>query len=340
MDSYEEKELISVIIPLYNGEKHIIDCLDSVAKQTYDMLEILVVDDGSKDNGAALVKKYQEKEPRVKLFQKENGGVSSARNLGLQRAEGKYIMFLDCDDTIKKDCCEVLVSLIRKQSCDMAGGSYVFQTVVKGAVVKESELRVPDKNITSMEEFVKTFSVFFDNKIYLSVCGKLYKKAVLDLARICFQDGITIGEDMLFNFKFFENSINVSIVDYIGYEYKVYEDEHSASSNFDKGKYENAAYLYQRGIEFANQLGIEDNLKKTLLKYYLRSCFFQMEKETDINREYMKYIDNDITYGIGQIEANGDKEFMLYKLVCRTKSVNMIKFTVFMRKFARKLARG
>lgn len=339
MSSDEEKELISVIIPLYNGEKHIIECLDSVSKQTYNMIEILVVDDGSDDDGVILVKKYQAQESRLKLFQKKNGGVSSARNLGLQRALGKYVMFLDSDDTMKIDCCEVLMDLVKKKKCDMAIGSYVLQTVKDSVVMGQNEIRVSDRNISSLEDFVETFPMFFDNKIYLSVWGKLYKKNILDSARIYFQENITIGEDMLFNFKFFENSINVSIVDYIGYEYRVYEDEHSASSNFDKGKYDNAAYLYQRGIEFARKLGIEDNLKKTLLKYYLRSCFFQMEKETDVNKEYVKYIDNNITHGIGGMKAKGDKEFMLYKFVCRTKSVKMMKFTILIRKFAKKIAR-
>lgn len=340
MDSSNREGLISVIIPLYNGEKHIESCLDSVISQTYKDIEVLVVDDGSKDEGAFVVKKYQEKEPRVKLFQKENGGVSSARNLALKEASGDYIMFLDCDDTLKPDCCEVLLDLITKQESDLAACKFVYQKVSGEQVVKETSQAVQERAINTMQEFEDSFQELFDNKVYLSVWAKLYKKSLIDEGGICYQEGIAIGEDMLFNFEYFKQSIKIAIKDYVGYEYKINADEKSASSKSDKKKYDNAVYLYHKGVEFANKLGILEKIDKTLVKYYLRSCFFQLEKEEKIDKEIMAYLNNEVTQRAKAIKAKGDKEFALYRLVCKTKSIMLVRGTVFARKMARKIMRG
>lgn len=340
MDSSKNKGLISIIIPLYNGEKHIESCLDSVIAQTYEDIEVLVVDDGSKDAGAAVVNKYQEKEPRVKLFQKENGGVSSARNLGIKKASGDYIMFLDCDDILKKDCCEVLIDVISKQKCDLAVCKFVYQKVSAGQVLKESCQVMQESNITTLQEFEESFQKMFDNKVYLSVWAKLYKRSIIQEGKICFQEEIAIGEDMLFNFEYFKRSVHIAIKDYVGYEYKINADEKSASSKSDKTKYENAVYLYHRGIDFANELGILNVVHKTLVKYYLRSCFFQLEKEEKIDEDIMRYLNNEVTQQAKVLAAKGDKEFALYQFVCKTNSIMLVRGTVLLRKMARKLMRG
>ena len=90
--------LISVIVPVHNGEAFLSDCLESLVRQTWRQLEILVIDDGSTDGSAALCRRWQEKDGRIRFFQKENGGVSSARNLGLEMARGEYAAFVDADD--------------------------------------------------------------------------------------------------------------------------------------------------------------------------------------------------------------------------------------------------
>lgn len=340
MDSSNSKGLISVIIPLYNGEKHIENCLCSVSAQTYKDIEILVVDDGSKDNGATVVKNYQEKEPRVKLFQKENGGVSSARNLALKEASGDYIMFVDCDDTLKENCCEVLLDLITRQESDLAACKFVYQKVSKGQVVKESNQVLHERTINTLQEFGESFQELFDNKVYLSVWAKLYKKSLIDEGKIFFSEGIAIGEDMLFNFEYFEQSIKIAIKDYVGYEYKINADEKSASSKSDKKKYDNAVYLYYKGIEFANRLGILEKIEKTLIKYYLRSCFFQLEKEEKIQKDIMKYLNNEVAQRAKVIKTKDDKEFALYRLVCKTNSIMLVRGTVLVRKMVRKIMRG
>ena len=101
--------MVTVIVPAYNMEKYLARCLDSLLAQSYTDLEILVIDDGSKDRTYEIAERYAGKDGRIKAFHKENGGVSSARNLGIEKATGEYILFMDPDDLIEADSVEVLV---------------------------------------------------------------------------------------------------------------------------------------------------------------------------------------------------------------------------------------
>ena len=109
-----DNELISIVIPIYNVEKYIEKCLDSVIKQTYKNIEIILVDDGSPDNCGKICDSYANNDKRIQVIHKENGGLSDARNVGIERANGKYITFVDSDDYIELDYIEYLYTLIKK----------------------------------------------------------------------------------------------------------------------------------------------------------------------------------------------------------------------------------
>ena len=126
---------ISVIIPVYNAEKYISDCLESVVRQTYKNLEILLVDDGSKDGSAGICQEWCKKDARIRLLQKENGGVSSARNLGLQEASGEYVTVVDADDWIGERMLEKLRACRERDKselamCELAEGMWKNRTVI------------------------------------------------------------------------------------------------------------------------------------------------------------------------------------------------------------------
>ena len=117
--------LISVIVPVYNTEKYLGRCVDSIINQTYTNLEIILVDDGSPDNSPAICDEYAKKDQRIKVIHKENGGLSSARNAGLDIAKGDFISFIDSDDWVEKDLFEVLVSLYGKTQAEIIASSFV-----------------------------------------------------------------------------------------------------------------------------------------------------------------------------------------------------------------------
>lgn len=112
------EDLISVIVPVYKVEKYINKCVDSIINQTYTNLEIILVDDGSPDNCGNICDEYAKKDNRIKVVHKENAGVSSARNIGLEKSSGKYITFIDADDYVEKNYCEELLNILKIENAD------------------------------------------------------------------------------------------------------------------------------------------------------------------------------------------------------------------------------
>ena len=117
-------DLISIIVPVYKVEKYLRRCIDSILAQTYQNIEVLLVDDGSPDNSGAICDEYADKDSHVRVFHKPNGGVSSARNLGLMEAKGQYIGFVDADDYIDKTMYEVLLDNLLQEQADISICSY------------------------------------------------------------------------------------------------------------------------------------------------------------------------------------------------------------------------
>lgn len=111
-------ELISVVVPIYNVEKYIEKCIDSIINQTYTNLEIILVDDGSPDKCGKICDEYAKRDKRIKVIHKENGGVSSARNIGLDNLNGEYVTFIDADDYISNNYCEELLNALKTENAD------------------------------------------------------------------------------------------------------------------------------------------------------------------------------------------------------------------------------
>ena len=116
--------LLSIIVPIYNVEQYLERCIESIINQTYKNLEIILVDDGSKDNSGTIADTYASKDNRIKVIHKENGGLSDARNHGLDQSKGKYIMFIDSDDFIDSSMCEILFETAEKYFSDIVSCNY------------------------------------------------------------------------------------------------------------------------------------------------------------------------------------------------------------------------
>ena len=124
----KEQPLVSVIIPVYNVERYLAQCLDSVSHQTYQNLEIICVNDGSRDGSPDILRRYADEDARIQVIDKANGGVSRARNDALDCARGEYIMFVDSDDWVEPDACENAVNAMREYDADIVMWSYVSET--------------------------------------------------------------------------------------------------------------------------------------------------------------------------------------------------------------------
>lgn len=147
------KNKVSIIVPVYNVEKYLDRCLTSLVNQTLKEIEIIVVNDGSKDNSQKIIDTFKEKYSILKSFSKENGGLSSARNFGLKHANGEFVMFVDSDDYIKLDACEKLYCDAKKNKLDILMGNYI--NVKNG--LEENEISDMDEKIYNGNEFIKKY---------------------------------------------------------------------------------------------------------------------------------------------------------------------------------------
>ncbi len=208
---------VSVIIPVYGVERYLARCVDSILRQTYNDLEIILVDDGSPDNCPVICDEYAQKDERVRVVHKKNGGLSSARNAGLSIATGEYVCFFDSDDFIEADMLEKLVSGIEENGDDVCVCGYYVDDVDEQENVLSSRTVCPNfsymQSDFSLEEY----------ESILGWCGyawnKLYRRNVLEKGDFRFDEGISLVEDLLFNQKIFCCGTKIRFLSYSGYHY-------------------------------------------------------------------------------------------------------------------------
>lgn len=131
-------KMISVIIPIYNMEKYLDRCINSITEQSYKNIEILLINDGSTDNSLKICKKFQKEDERIKFFSMNHQGVSIARNLGIEKAKGKYIMFIDSDDWIEKDTIKTLYENIKNNDMSICSYHRVFDNHIDQLIIQEN----------------------------------------------------------------------------------------------------------------------------------------------------------------------------------------------------------
>ena len=184
--------LISVIMPIYNSERYLRQAIESVLGQTYENLELILVNDGSPDSSAQICKDYAERDSRVVFIDKENGGVSSARNAGLDAASGNYVGFVDADDVIHADMYEYLLKNAEKHGADITQCAAILVDKEHKSVLwqgkRNSLTAMPDGNKKSMP-----------SQLSVTVWNKIYKKEIL--AGVRFDSRYPIGEDLRFNLE-------------------------------------------------------------------------------------------------------------------------------------------
>lgn len=169
--------MISVIVPVYNVEKYLERCIDSILKQTYSDLEILLIDDGSSDNSGKICDEYAKKDNRIKVIHKKNGGISDVRNVGIENAKGDYIGFVDSDDYIADDMFETLYKLSNENNADISIVS--FYEMYNGKLIGVRD----DKTLTKMDKQEALKELLIDTNIQSYMWNKLFKKELFDNLR-------------------------------------------------------------------------------------------------------------------------------------------------------------
>lgn len=198
-----KNELISVIVPVYQVEKYLERCVDSILKQTYTNIEVILVDDGSKDNSPAICDEYLEKDSRIKVIHKKNGGLSSARNAGIEKAEGDWLMFIDSDDCISLQMIERMYSICNDNG--NGGTDIVICGYKRFSDIEEINEHELKKN-TQMEvlDSDEAISRIYSRGInYVVAWNKIYRRKLFDNIR--YKEG-KLNEDEFTTYKLFGNA--------------------------------------------------------------------------------------------------------------------------------------
>lgn len=278
--------MVSIIVPVYKCEKSLEKCVNSLVNQTYTDLEIILVDDGSPDNSGLLCEKLALKDSRIKVIHKKNGGVSSARNAGLKQADGEYLQFVDSDDYVKHTMVESNVERIEytKSDCVISGRIEISGTM-------RSKIQVPDIDRVSISEIKKMCPGIFSDYIINSPCNKLYKREYIDFG---FDENISLGEDLLFNLKYFEKIKIVSFISECPYFYV--KQAGSLTHFYRKNMLDNCAMLYLASKEFIENQRIEESAKKDIANifminviYHLYNTYISLEIDGKEKENKIKY---------------------------------------------------
>lgn len=227
---------LSIIIPAYNCENYIDRTMQSIIKQNFQDYEILVINDGSTDNTQEKIEYFSRKYDNVKIFLKPNGGVSDARNFGLEKAMGEYVIFIDSDDYILDGYFEYISSIIADNNIDCIIFNHLIGS--KQKVIEQSKnYQITNDEIINQKEVISRFLL---GHITNSPWDKVFKKSIVK--NIYFPKGITVGEDALFSISFFLNSSKIKLSNKSYYVYM--QDTHGVTkSAFSKKKLEDITWV-------------------------------------------------------------------------------------------------
>ena len=292
-----ENKKISVIIPVYNVEKYIRQCLESVINQTYKNLEIIIVNDGTKDNSIKIVEEYLS-DGRIKVINKENGGISSARNKGIKEATGEYIHFLDSDDWIKVNLYEELIKNIKDE--DIVIFNHAEFDNDKQKIKSKKKIKILN-NFNSK----KSGAIFLGN-VPNGCWLKIYSLEFIKKNNFYFDEKLKVYEDMLWDILTLISTKKVNFIDIVGLYYRIKRENSLVNSTYNILEIKQ----YKRLIIKKLKEELEKNTKELIIKkikFYIMKLEIEIEEKND---EYWKknFIE-DIKYFMRNNTNMLDKKF-------------------------------
>lgn len=292
--------LISVIIPVYGVEKYIAQCLESVINQTYNNLEIIIINDGTKDRSAEIAKEYAKKDSRVRVYDFENSGASAARNRGIKLAKGEYIAFLDSDDWIEGQMYEKLVNEAIKSNADIVKCGFKSNKEKVGVLNKIE--RSGNQNI----------DLFFNGILWVVLWNAIYKADIVK--KVIFPENVRCFEDNYASALYLFLSKKVSTID--SYEYNYRDNAVGISKKVDDKAFDRILVMNQLR-EKLYEYGYQD--KRIDRKFAVEIYHFivrqnTLYRTTAINRGLSKFI----------IENLDIRRKNIYRFICKKNNIKII----------------
>lgn len=288
-----ENYLISIIVPIYNAKNYLDRCIQSLLKQTYQNIEILLIDDGSKDNSLEICNQYANKDERIKVIHQDNRGVSKARNCGLQIAKGDYIGFVDSDDFIEEDMYQMLLENMIHNQSDISICNMFYETNLG----KETYHTFYGDFTFSRNDFPS--QIYHNLSVNGYVCNKLYSRKLIAKENkiIEFNDNISVLEDNLFNYEIFDHNHSFTCCYSNKKLYHYIQIENSAcNSKYDLTKL-GIFVVREKEISILEKNGLDsDFLKMDYVVNFCKATIFINKYKLKKNNVYQEIYNQNIQY--------------------------------------------
>ena len=284
----DNNPLISIIMPVYNGERFLSEAIESIIAQTYENWELLAVDDGSTDKSLQIIEAYAEKDGRIKLLKNDSGehGPGIARNYGIERISGKYTYFLDADDWIEKDLLKDTVSLAEKTGADIIPFGFVIED--NGKQIRKSLKPCGNYNFEDFKSIA--------NEIVRGTWGECHQLTRSEIIKDVRHNKYKTCEDICFQMDLLCNVKKVCGIDKEFYHYRVVKNSISHSSEWDSLFFEQSITLWEKEIKFLEYCGVEEDsqtMKNTVIERYTGCIYWIIKSKYSITiKEKYRQIKN------------------------------------------------
>lgn len=300
---------ISIIVPVYNVDRYLEDCINSILNQSFYNFELILINDGSKDCSGEICDNYASKDKRVKVIHKNNEGVSIARNIGIDMSKGKYIMFCDSDDVVEKDWCRSLYNLYTNNHNSVAVCGFNIINYRNNKSENIFKIFNKDKKINYLK--VKDFYELYDKNLLNYPWNKIYDAKIIKENKIKFEENITLGEDLLFNLKYFEFvKGDIVVLNECKYNY-ILRDNESLDNKYYKDLFGIYTMLYKSIYD--HMIIFKSDINIYIEKFY-NSYFYMLNrvlKNTFHSKSNMNFIQK-IKYNSEVMKSEEFKECLRY----------------------------
>ena len=256
---------VSIVIPVYNGEKYIDDCMKCMKSQTYQQIEIILVDDGSKDRSGAICDEYAKTDDRIKVCHQENGGLSSARNLGIRNATGKYVIFFDVDDAVESDIIKDNVELAEKNQADVVMCGFWYYDVDKKELIPN---KLDKSFVGTAEEYFHNFLIqTMEHEVFNAPWNKMIRRELLEKNDLWFDTRYPIYEDIIFAAELFNIAEKIVVNNKLYYKYFV-RSSGSLITRFYDTLFESVTQFHDNAMKYCSKYeNNEEQIKRFDLLY-------------------------------------------------------------------------
>lgn len=330
----------SIIVPVYNSENYIKDCIESILNQDYENIELILINDGSHDNSLAICNNYIT-DKRVRIISQENRGVSYTRNVGIQNSTGEYIVFVDSDDYIESNMCSTYNNILNKYDVDLIISDLKKITPEK-KVLQEKIFEFDHKeDIYNVDNLSNMFLLGYQYGLFNAPVSKCFKKSKI---KNYFNDKISIGEDLLFCLNYIANIEKIYISKISLYNYVIQENNNSLSTKYEYDYFKMIFEVYNETNNIIDKIGGSNTSD---MKYVVHKKFIYdmltlcerlsrvknisfIEKQQNLNKILLVY--SDFIFGNGNYGINNWKWKIYYNLLSRKKVKSFVLFSNFIKR--------